>query len=54
MRFAVTLTGIVSALLLINIQFGLFLGFTTARQDHIWSHINSLYLINCPYIIILS
>jgi len=28
-RFAVTLTGIVFALVLIIIQFGLFLGFTT-------------------------
>ncbi len=53
-RFAVTLTSIVFALLLIIIQFELFLGFTTAKQDHIWSHIYGPYLIQCPYIIILS
>jgi len=32
-RFAVTLTGIVFALVLIIIQFGLFLGFTTTTSN---------------------
>jgi putative ABC transport system permease protein len=35
MRFAVTLTGIVFALVLIIIQFGLFLGFTTTTSNNI-------------------
>ncbi len=35
MRFAVTLTGIVFALVLIIIQFGLFLGFTTTTSNKI-------------------
>src|SRR6202007_2319183 len=34
-RFAVTLTGIVFALVLIIIQFGLFLGFTTTTSNNI-------------------
>ena len=34
-RFAVTLTGIVFALVLITIQFGLFLGFTTTTSNNI-------------------
>jgi len=34
-RFAVTLTGIVFALVLISIQFGLFLGFTTTTSNNI-------------------
>ena len=34
-RFAVTLTGIGFALVLIAIQFGLFLGFTTATSNNI-------------------
>ena len=34
MRFAVTLTGIVFALVLIIIQFGLFLGFTTTTSNN--------------------
>ena len=34
-RFAVTLTGIVFALALITIQFGLFLGFTTTTSNNI-------------------
>ncbi len=38
-RFAVTLTGIVFALVLIIIQFGLFLGFTTTTST-------------CPYMVI--
>jgi hypothetical protein len=34
-RFALTLTGIVSALVLIIVQFGLFLGFTTTTSNNI-------------------
>lgn len=34
-RFAVTLTGIVFALVLIIVQFGLFLGFTTTTSNNI-------------------
>lgn len=34
-RFTVTLTGIVCALVLIIIQFGLFLGFTTTTSNNI-------------------
>lgn len=45
MRFVVTLTGIVFALVLIIIQFGLFLGFTTTTSNNIGHSKADLWIV---------